>query len=285
MADWLPDNWQVGIATRKDGTTNECYVNKETGQTFHTKEALLRYVNYLRNKGPDVPNMDRKQQTTSIRRCKASEASQATGRKAKRARGRPALPREQPLPVEQADEGQLEEEEVKEHVEEGQPNEEAHLATLSSGVGISDGENVSPDAGAGEVNIGGSGSDGLKLAAIAQEVDKVFIEGLSLFNMREALQNISSILWPRIGGEPTTPDIKKHFMDDDQTIFVERPWEKDSTHKMHNYSHGRVGKCKDMTPGSCRGGLTEADMRPKTLIGKKPEINFAAATGVEMRET
>ncbi|KAH7866730.1 hypothetical protein Vadar_024157 [Vaccinium darrowii] len=49
---------------------------------------------------------------------------------------------------------------------------------------------VSPDAGAGEVNIDGSATDGLKLAAITQEVDKVFAKGLSPFNMREALRHI-----------------------------------------------------------------------------------------------
>ncbi|KAH7858050.1 hypothetical protein Vadar_019523 [Vaccinium darrowii] len=64
---------------------------------------------------------------------------------------------------------------------------------------------VSPDAGATEVNIDGSATDGLKLAAITQEVDKVFAEGLSPYSMREALRHISSILRPTIRGEPRTP--------------------------------------------------------------------------------
>ncbi|KAH7834245.1 hypothetical protein Vadar_014106 [Vaccinium darrowii] len=64
---------------------------------------------------------------------------------------------------------------------------------------------VSPDAGAREVNIDGSATDGLKLAAITQEVDKVFAEGLSPFDMREALRHISRILRPTIRGEPRTP--------------------------------------------------------------------------------
>ncbi|KAH7845909.1 hypothetical protein Vadar_007294 [Vaccinium darrowii] len=64
---------------------------------------------------------------------------------------------------------------------------------------------VSPDAGATEVNIDGSATDGLKLAAITQEVDKVFAEGLSPYNMCEALRHILSILRPTIRGEPRTP--------------------------------------------------------------------------------
>ncbi|KAH7840588.1 hypothetical protein Vadar_018924 [Vaccinium darrowii] len=71
------------------------------------------------------------------------------GQKSKRARALPALPRQQPPHVEdaeeeveeQAEEGQFEEE-VEEHSEEGQPEEEVHLAAASSGVGIRDGEDV-----------------------------------------------------------------------------------------------------------------------------------------------
>ncbi|KAH7848599.1 hypothetical protein Vadar_004993 [Vaccinium darrowii] len=62
---------------------------------------------------------------------------------------------------------------------------------------------VSPDAGAGEVNTGGS--DGMKLAAIAAEVDKVYADKLSPFNMRQALRNISKKLRRNTEGEPTTP--------------------------------------------------------------------------------
>ncbi|KAH7858489.1 hypothetical protein Vadar_024453 [Vaccinium darrowii] len=64
---------------------------------------------------------------------------------------------------------------------------------------------VSPDAGAGEGEVNTGGNDGMKLAAIAAEVDKVYADELSPFNMRQALRNISKILRPNTEGEPTTP--------------------------------------------------------------------------------
>ncbi|XP_057508777.1 uncharacterized protein LOC130791599 [Actinidia eriantha] len=55
MADWLPDkNWQVKTKIGKDGSKSEYYYNKETGQTFHTKEDMLRYANYVKNVEPHL---------------------------------------------------------------------------------------------------------------------------------------------------------------------------------------------------------------------------------------
>ncbi|KAI8570963.1 hypothetical protein RHMOL_Rhmol01G0080300 [Rhododendron molle] len=128
MADWLPDKWQIEIAIGKDGSKSEYYRHKETGQTFPTVGDMLRYVNYLRNEEPDVPNF------------------------------------------------------------------------------------------------------------------------------------------------------KKHFMNDDGTIFVERPWEKDTKHTMHDYIHGRVGKCKGMAPESSFAIATNAKMREKLdqkIKGKAPESSFS----------
>ncbi|KAF7154114.1 hypothetical protein RHSIM_Rhsim01G0091600 [Rhododendron simsii] len=75
-------------------------------------------------------------------------------------------------------------------------------------------------------------------------------------------------------------DFKKHFMNDDGTIFVDRPWEKDTKHTMHDYIHGRVGKCKGMAPESSFATATNAKMREKLdqkIKGKEPESSISLA--------
>ncbi|XAR63110.1 hypothetical protein NMG60_11022937 [Bertholletia excelsa] len=54
MGDWLPEGWQVKIEIYRNGSKNEIYVNTSTGQTFHSKKDLLRYVNYKTNLEPHM---------------------------------------------------------------------------------------------------------------------------------------------------------------------------------------------------------------------------------------
>ncbi|KAA8516009.1 hypothetical protein F0562_019188 [Nyssa sinensis] len=42
----LPPDWILTTETRNDGSEVKCYTNSKTGQTFYTKEDLLRYVHY-----------------------------------------------------------------------------------------------------------------------------------------------------------------------------------------------------------------------------------------------
>lgn len=62
--------------------------------------------------------------------------------------------------------------------------------------------------------------------------------------------------------------------------FIPHFYFADTKHTMHDYIHGRVGKCKGMTPESSFATATNAETREKLeqkIKGKAPESSFSRA--------